>query len=618
MACSQGKNSELKRQFGQCTARCNGLCVFEEPLSSGNFFYFDGTPHSQDHPIQFVKNDGVRVQAPKWLKNGDPNPKLVLEHPKIIEAGPPARHVISTWIEVPTPSSIKGLSELFGYIVRKFQERSNIGPSFVGEEQNLAECVVTLQTRHLPARLRRHIICNGEAGSGKTSLIRQTLKGIRKDDVLHYTRLTGAGLDRFPKSFDGKVLFLEQLEGNEPTQLKLIMSEGELLILLSEREDGKWVSKEHHVSGMPVMISTIVGARIDGQLLSRSSNLEIDESDQHTKEIEAAVLEDAASVCRLDESRILGPLLEIDRVCREFGQYVQDIKLPFAQQLFESLPGSLAMRRGLPRLLNLIRGFAFIKTAVGLREFVEIQNEGAKQVYVIAMPEDLDDALFCLGKRLQESIMSFFGRSRNVYDYLLSHPTSDAKAVGLGVVPRLSQNRAREYLNALVDQGHATRTKTGATYNYEAIPDSTPQITLEANFSHEEIAIWLGSNFKQGEARLTRIDTPLVVFVVPPLEAVTGTVGEIVPEIDTKQSIVPEIAVNDGNTNTNDGVNERTGVEYLARLGSGFGESPESLAAQLSNALSWTPEKALSLVNQLRHEGRILANPEGRWGFVTK
>lgn len=94
----QVKNGKLERQFGRCTARCNGLCQFEEPPGSGNFFYFDGSPHSQDHPIQFAKDDGVLAQAPKWLKNGEPNPKLVVEHPKIIEEGGPIRNVVRFFV----------------------------------------------------------------------------------------------------------------------------------------------------------------------------------------------------------------------------------------------------------------------------------------------------------------------------------------------------------------------------------------------------------------------------------------------------------------------------------------------------------------------------------------
>jgi ABC-type transport system involved in cytochrome c biogenesis ATPase subunit len=82
----------------------------------------------------------------------------------------------------------------------------------VGEERNIAQLSLTCFTRHLPPKYRRNVIAQGDTGSGKTTLLRIVLIPF-ENDVESYTRMTGAGLEHKGRALDGKILFLEQIEG---------------------------------------------------------------------------------------------------------------------------------------------------------------------------------------------------------------------------------------------------------------------------------------------------------------------------------------------------------------------------------------------------------------------
>jgi len=499
---------------------------------------------------------------------------------------------------MPSQSSVLGLSPLLAYVVTRYQLTG-----LVGEEKNIAHLFLTCTTRHLKPKYRRHVVTQGETGAGKTTLIRKVLQPFWKD-VERHTRVTGPGLDRKEESLDGKILFLEQLIGSEPTQLKFLMTEGELSILVAERdkETGRVVSRIHRLKGMPVVISTLVGAEIDPQFLSRVSTLEIDESDDQTKAIIHKKLEEWSTVSSEEEWKVYGPLTWLDAKCCELGPYVEAVKIPFAKQLESGLPPTLSMRRGVDRILNLVAAIAFVKAAIGLRPLVEVKPiENVKQVYVVALPEDLDDALFCVGEKLVESVSYFFGRAKEVYDHLLKN-SEENKSSDVAVALKMSQNRASEYLRLLAKLGHVTRTRQGREWCYFAVSGCQLELKLNATLTNVELSHWFSENFTEGSTELVLPKDMTLGPAKPPLPVPVGsssnpkddTLTQIVPTEATIPTIVPKPTSKDHDTGTRQGHSH----DLLHRA-----------------AAALTKEKGLATIDDLEKmlSGKVSSNEIYRW-----
>ncbi len=526
---------------------------------------------------------------------------------------------------IPSEPLIEGLSHTLSYIVKQYQFAG-----LVGEERNIAQVFLTCETRHLPAKYRRHVIPQGETGAGKTTLARTILKPFRSD-VESYTRMTGAGLDRKEESLDGKILFLEQLGVGEPTQLRFLMTEGELTILYAERDQsGRIASKIHRIKGTPVFITTLIGAEIDPQLLSRVSTLEIDQSSEQTKRIINRKLEGWSTNSTEEEWKTLAPISWVDEKCKQLGPYVEAIKIPFAKQLSDGMPPLLSMRRGTDRILNLVAAIAFLKAALGLRPVVEMKlSPGVRQVHIIALPEDLNDALYCLGDALTESVSYFFGRSKELYDFL-SKKNDRATTKDAALALKMSQNRAREYLNVLVQLGHATKSKEKGTYYYEATLYEAPHLELNAAFTYTDLEAWFASNYAPGSAELvippesrTGFTGPSVVMVEPQAEPKSSTIEGIVPEPSTIGQIVPALRPDADTTITTDNqtvpshLAKTLGLDQVIEKLHGLRSAPtRNHYIDYAATILGDRGKAKILIDHLEHQGQLINDPDGKFRWT--
>jgi predicted transcriptional regulator len=391
------------------------------------------------------------------------------------------------------------------------------------------------------------VIPQGDSGSGKTTLARIVLTPFW-DDVENYTRITGAGLEHKEESFDGKILFLEQFEGSQPGQLKYLMTGGKLTILVGDRDN----SRVYKAAGLPVVVSTLVGAMIDSQLLNRASTLEIDESNLQTERIMRHKLECWTNVHGEDEKSALEQIKRIDDQCKVLGSIVREIKIPFAMQLEEGLPKVLSMRRGTDRFTSLVAAAAFLKAAMGLRPLVKLNGEEGRSIYVVALPEDLSDALYCLGDGFTDSLTYFLTRAKQIHEILQKNggETSEDVSRELG----LSQNRAREYLNHLVKLGYATKTKNKGTctYKYEA-HHTHPQIKLQATFTETDLKQWFQQQFPNNNAKLyppeakTGFESQPPVQVCMGFESDLGTAERTEQETGSDGKVVSDMGFEGGN-----------------------------------------------------------------------
>jgi predicted transcriptional regulator len=410
-------------------------------------------------------------------------------------------------VMIPSAPLIAGVSRPLGYVIKKNQEMG-----VVGEERNGANISLSCFTRHLPAEdgNRRHVKPEGASGAGKTTLIKIVLDPFWHD-VEYYTRFTGPGLERRGESLDGKILYIEQLEGNEPDQLKYLMTGGKLRILRANRDrSGKVIDTAYdQLPGEPVVISTQVGMAVDPQLGNRFSSLEIDESEEQTARIIHSKLEHWVNVRGDYGESACAQIQLIDKCCKLLGQHVKEVKIPFAMQLEQSLPKALSMRRGTDQLTSLINADAFMNAALGFRPLVLLKKQVGRYVYVVALPEDLNDALYILGDAFSDSLTGFLERARQVYEALQKNGGGTSRDIAK--ILMLSQNRAREYLNHLVEQDHATKTYEDGTYRYEAKPHNTPKLKLQASFTETDLQHWFETQFPNNTADI----------IIPP-DAKTG------------------------------------------------------------------------------------------------
>jgi predicted transcriptional regulator/ABC-type dipeptide/oligopeptide/nickel transport system ATPase component len=130
---------------------------------------------------------------------------------------------------------------------------------------------------------RVHLILTGSSGVGKSSTIKSILDlfydnadGVEDFVVLKLTRMTKEALGRLNVgSFDGKVIFVEQLDNIEGVDyIREAMSEDRITTLTTVKDpEGNLVSKTIVIPGQPAFISTNVTANIDHQILNRSIQL---------------------------------------------------------------------------------------------------------------------------------------------------------------------------------------------------------------------------------------------------------------------------------------------------------------------------------------------------------
>jgi hypothetical protein len=280
--------------------------------------------------------------------------------------------------------------------------------------------------------------------------------------------------------------------------------------------------------------------------------LKIDESNAQTGRIIRQKLESWTNISGEDGEAAVKWIQFIDKQCKRLGPLVKEIKMPFALQLEKDLPKDLSMRRGLDRLLSLVGAIAFVKWALGMRPYVKLKDRVDQSVYIIALPEDLSDALYCLGEALSDS--NFLARAKRAYDILQTNGGGTSKEVAQ--VLELSQNRAREYLNDLVQLGYATKTKEKGTYRYEAKPHATNPVNLQATFTETELQHWTDQRFPNGNAELHIPEAAKTGFEsrTPPVEvgkgfeSDLGAVERTGPETGSVGRVVLDMGVRGGTT----------------------------------------------------------------------
>ena len=130
--------------------------------------------------------------------------------------------------------------------------------------------VVSSRMKRVSGISRIHVNIVGQSGAGKSSVVKSVLKYVDENMKFDATRFTDKALGYLDiGTFDGKVVFLEQIDGQNITYLREALSEEKICTYVTEKvaneDDGdeKYVTQKVCIEGQPSFITTSVSDRVN-------------------------------------------------------------------------------------------------------------------------------------------------------------------------------------------------------------------------------------------------------------------------------------------------------------------------------------------------------------------
>lgn len=223
-------------------------------------------------------------------------------------------------------------------------------------------------------------ILNSKSGSGKDFLAGATAKLWSNDICIKRTRISPTAFTywhnaRFEPewTWDGKILILEDVSEtvlNSDT-FKVMQSSGSTATIVINNR-----ACDINIKGKPVMIITTAKSSPNIELLRRNSLCQLDESEEHTKDILMQQAREAEKgKTRTEELKIEKALEYLKRV---------DVRVPFAEKFVIYFPSKhLIMRTAFNRFVDMIRASAALH---------QYQRERDSEGYILANGQDYDIA----------------------------------------------------------------------------------------------------------------------------------------------------------------------------------------------------------------------------------
>jgi len=322
-----------------------------------------------------------------------------------------------------------------------------------GEDENKLLLFLICLTSYMRKVLGAIIL--GESSAGKSHLMNSVLRFF--ENVEEYTRITQASPDRIAQDFTDKILKVEELRGTERAQssLRVWISEGKLRLLTTTRdEDGKLTTEVLETNGVPCFITTTTSVNPDEELLNRLFLISIDETEPQTKKIleyEAQQFMDPDFEEKAQPPQELVEALNFIAVTPFY-----EVLIPFADQLASRFPSkSLKARRDFKKLLFIIGAVAFLHQMQR-----PIVYKAKNRQYVVALPVDFLIAWQVAEQGMKETLMNIQKRSLEVLELFKDPYVEGLTSRQVATKTRLSQNRAREILNGLVDFGYLVKDRS--------------------------------------------------------------------------------------------------------------------------------------------------------------
>ena len=328
-----------------------------------------------------------------------------------------------------------------------------------GEDKNKLLLFLICLTSHTDKVLGAIIM--GESSAGKSHLMNSVLKFF--GNVEEYTRITRASPDRLARDFTNRILKIEELRGAEKAQstLRVWISEGKLRLLTTTiGEDGKTTTEVIETNGMPCFITSSTSVRPDEELLNRLFLISIDETEAQTKHVLEYEAQEFMDPDFEEKAQPPEQLIEAITVIAATPFY--HVLIPFADQLANKFPTkSVKARRDFKKLLYIIGAVAF------LHQFQRpVVYKAKHRQYVVALPVDFLIAWKIAEEGMRETLMNLQKRSLQVLELFKDPDIESLTSRQVATQTRLSQNRAREILNGLVDFGYLVKDRSKKEHSF--------------------------------------------------------------------------------------------------------------------------------------------------------
>lgn len=183
------------------------------------------------------------------------------------------------------------------YFFRAFLRALKKG-GLVGEEQNALVLLIVVVSRILSRPLNAFV--KGHSSAGKNWLVTRVLNLTLPSAVAEITSASDKAWNYSGSDFRHRVVYVQEQNEAAGTidPIRLLISEGKLIRIVTRFEGGKRVTKKHVARGPVAAISTSTKNRLKIDDENRHVSLWIDESSAQTRRIVEAYTQTGDSLCR--------------------------------------------------------------------------------------------------------------------------------------------------------------------------------------------------------------------------------------------------------------------------------------------------------------------------------
>jgi len=395
----------------------------------------------------------------------------------------PRKFVFGTAPSVATTEEAK---ELLEDPVSLYRVKCILDHDIVGEDTNKLTTFEVLLSRHLPEPLAA--VLTGQSAGGKNWVLVHVVAAFPPDDVIDFTRITPAALDRLGSSMSGMILTITELTGAEAASspLRIMLSERGLKLLTTDAKTREPIMIE--TKGCPAFATTSTLVSFHREFATRVIFLGIDESEEQTKRIQDH--QKHLAMFPWDKDNPNMPLLRSAvaslrecQVCIPFAN-----KVRFTQEV-------VRVRRDFPKFLELVKVTAYWHQL----KRCEFLYRGER--VIMATLADYEVARRLMSDILTPTLSSLPPRALRFLEKLMKEISMDEwfDSRRAAEVSGLSGAYVRELLKGLDEQGFLERTKEHGRYlymlrehkSYPADKILTPVKKLTSEFDEDRLAGYL-------------------------------------------------------------------------------------------------------------------------------
>ncbi len=348
-----------------------------------------------------------------------------------------------------------------------------------------------------------------ESSTGKSYITHQIAE-LFTEDVLWFSRVTPAALDRLGRDLTGKILIIEEEAGINPEAEAIIrawISEGKLRLLTTVKDEtGNIKTEEIETTGKPVIISTTTKARIDEERATRIWILTPDTSKEQTRrilEFEAAIASGQVQDLGDHEVAVLREALR--KLKDENNGKKINVLVPYAQKLASQFPADRTRaRRDFRKILSLIKVSAYLHQRN--RPIIEADNERI----IIATLADLHIVWSLIRKSIKPTLTGLTPTHEEILqvarDYMERVELNDFTIYNILPFLNFSKSRLHDLIRELESFGYIEKVDGGpGKRNRYTILDSVEKkaefTTIYGGnsqpfFSESELSDWLDRLFQ--------------------------------------------------------------------------------------------------------------------------